>query len=314
VGVGSSVLLCGQESSQLPVFRGGTDAVTITVSVRRRNAPVAGLTARDFELVDNGVPQTVELETTDTVPVDVTVLFGQYQVQGTLGDRLTSDLTKIARWLRPVDRLQVITYARDVREVIPMDPPRPWEHGGLAATAMSESRAALDLEGRDQDDLDPRTNPRRRGHALFDALLLALARPPELGRRHLIVVFSWSVGWGSVLADGSILQAVAARTDALLHVAFSWGMTTDPRVTKDFVPAQYIRWSLAGAAAATGGAVHDASNGVGAFESIFDDFRQSYLLHYAVTGVPPGGWHTVVVRTPGFPEYDVRARTGYMGR
>jgi hypothetical protein len=51
-----------------------------------------------------------------------------------------------------------------------------------------------------------------------------------------------------------------------------------------------------------------------AFKTIFDNFRQSYVLQYTVKGVPPGGWHTVSVRTPKFPQYTVQHRKGYMGR
>jgi VWFA-related protein len=291
------------------VFRAGTDLVTIDASVRLRNAPITGLTARDFELLDNGVAQAIELQSTDTVPVDVTVLFGQYQTRDMPGQRLASDLAKIAEWLRPIDRLRVITFAGDVREVFPMEGPRTSERKELPNVAPSQFRAKLLLA---QGDLNSRQDPRLRGESLFDALLLALARPAELGRRHLVVVFSWNSGTGSVLADGNFLQTVASRTDALLHIAFSWGRTEG--IAADSVPGQYARLALADAAAATGGAIHNASNGVGAFKSIFEDFRQSYLLRYTATGAPPGGWHMVVVKTPGFPAYEVRARKGYMGR
>jgi hypothetical protein len=39
-----------------------------------------------------------------------------------------------------------------------------------------------------------------------------------------------------------------------------------------------------------------------------------YVLRYAVHECLSGGWHTIVVKTPRFPNYNVRARRGYIGR
>ena len=41
------------------VFRTGADVVTVDASVQRERRPVTGLTAADFELLDNGVAQEV---------------------------------------------------------------------------------------------------------------------------------------------------------------------------------------------------------------------------------------------------------------
>ena len=46
-------------------FRSGVEVVELDVSVMRGGAPVAGLTARDFALTDNGVPQDLQ-----TVPLE----------------------------------------------------------------------------------------------------------------------------------------------------------------------------------------------------------------------------------------------------
>ena len=47
--------------------------------------------------------------------------------------------------------------------------------------------------------------------------------------------------------------------------------------------------------------------------SIAADSRYGYLLQYTLTGVPAPGRHDVVVRTPRFPNYTVRARRGDQG-
>jgi hypothetical protein len=78
--------------------------------------------------------------------------------------------------------------------------------------------------------------------------------------------------------------------------------------------SHYTRLAITAAAAATGGEVHDAGSVVGVFKTIYDNLRRSYVLSYTVTGVPRGGWHSVTVRLPRFPNYEVRARAGYLGR
>jgi VWFA-related protein len=43
-----------------PIFRAGTDLVRVDVTVTARDEPVADLTLEDFELTEDGIPQTVE--------------------------------------------------------------------------------------------------------------------------------------------------------------------------------------------------------------------------------------------------------------
>jgi hypothetical protein len=251
------------------------------------------------------VPQTIDSQSVDTMPVDVTTLVNLYDAQY-FGNGQAANLSSIAGWLRSTDRLRLISYSRDVREVVALTPADRWTSDGL-----------LDAIWKREDDVDPRHDPARRGRALFDALFLALSKPPELGRRHLVVPFCEQGDSGSVLADGRLLEVLAGRSDALLQVAFWTGRT--PGVSYDSTPGQYVRETLKAAAEATGGSLNDVSAGLGqrnlgSFKEIFDNFRQSYVLRYTVKGVPPGGWHTVSVRTPKFPQYTVQHRKGYMGR
>jgi hypothetical protein len=52
-------------------FRSGIDLVPINVSVQDGSRPVAGLQAADFEVLDNGVPQTITDVSADTLPIDI---------------------------------------------------------------------------------------------------------------------------------------------------------------------------------------------------------------------------------------------------
>src|SRR5438874_1324230 len=76
-------------SAQERVFRSGVDGVTITVSVRSNNRPVAGLTGADFVLTDNGVEQELSTLAAENVPLDLTLLLDlSSSVDGPLLQRL----------------------------------------------------------------------------------------------------------------------------------------------------------------------------------------------------------------------------------
>ena len=59
---------------QQPTFRSGTDLVSVDVIVRVAGDAVGGLTASDFALRDNGVPQRIESTEATAVPVDVSLV------------------------------------------------------------------------------------------------------------------------------------------------------------------------------------------------------------------------------------------------
>lgn len=55
-----TVGVAASSDAQQPIFRAGTDLVRVDVTVTARNEPVADLTLEDFELTEDGIPQTVE--------------------------------------------------------------------------------------------------------------------------------------------------------------------------------------------------------------------------------------------------------------
>src|SRR5216684_3181888 len=59
------------QQPSLPTFRGGIEIVRLDVSVTRGGVPVRGLSARDFIVSDNGVPQDVDSAALDQGPLDV---------------------------------------------------------------------------------------------------------------------------------------------------------------------------------------------------------------------------------------------------
>src|SRR5262245_62425864 len=67
IAVSVAVIRAGQQ----PIFRTGVDVVRVDVSVMNGLTPVAGLKAENFVVTDNGVPQTMDSVSLDTVPLNL---------------------------------------------------------------------------------------------------------------------------------------------------------------------------------------------------------------------------------------------------
>jgi VWFA-related protein len=276
---------------QQPVFRSSANAVQIEVSVRNGNRPVTGLTGRDFEVIDNGVPQKVELISIETVPLDVTFVLDVSREAFSHGRirEFRTDVQRLVALLDPESRFRILADGTYVSEVVAMQP----------ATAQLSLDDALPVGG---------------GTSTPDAIIAALIRSTTPGRRHLVAAFIEGIDYYSV-NDGSRVLEIAQRADAVLHVAlaptyqggYGRGRLMVPPSARSFVEA----------AEATGGAGHPFDrNVVAVFRDILSDYRASIVLRYAPEGVARSGWHQVRVRLNGAgrTKYTVRARQGYFWR
>src|SRR5262249_29858220 len=102
-----------QTGQEQPVFRSGVDGVTIQGSVRRGNQPVAGLTAADFLLEDNGVGQNISTLSVEKLPLDLTLLLDlSASVDGQMLQRLTAAVRDTAALLHDDDRIRLVTISQ----------------------------------------------------------------------------------------------------------------------------------------------------------------------------------------------------------
>ncbi len=278
-------------------FRAATEAVIVSASVERSNRIVTGLTARDFAVSDNGVAQTVDSVTVDSLPIDLTIVYDTSPSQSHRLDRFKDDIRRMAAMLRAEDRLRVLAFGAD-RQVVDLAGWQP-----PAAELQTDRAATVPVS------------------LVNDAPLLALVHRPAAGRRHLIVALTDGVDAGSA-ATAREVQTTAERADAVLHLVLM-GRTAGPSAggAGNFVPTGAEdggRDRLKAAATLSGGAAHDRLAGspdpVAEFANVFTDFRQTYVIRYAPSGVDPGGWHRIEVSVPGLRGAVVRARHGYFGR
>jgi len=266
-----------------PTFRARTDLVSVDVSVRNRGRPVTGLEAKDFEIADNGVPQTVLDVSYEKVPIDVTVALDISQsVTGSLLDQLRRSVRELESDLRADDRLKLMTFNIRIRRVMDFTSDR-----SASDAALSQATASG-------------------GTALLDALAVALVTPVPGDRRHLVMLFSDGIDSSSVSDPGSIVE-VAARSTATIGFVL---LALPPPITPAITAARDLHTRLA---AETGGTIVSVSPGRNlseTFRRTLEEFRSSYVLHFVPSGVPRSGVHTLDVRVKR-SGVDVRARKSY---
>lgn len=274
-------------------FRSGVELVSVDVLVRRGGRPVRGLTAANFELFDNGIPQRIQSIQTDAVPLNVMlVLDVSESTRGRPLQDLKSAANAVVGSLRRDDRMALLTFSQQAHLRA------PWTQDGVALRAAIDRTVA---EG---------------GTALRDAAFSAISLRERVPGRMLLILFSDGYDTASWLSAGDLLAA-AERTDVAIHVIQT--IPVPPRIGIEHRrqltanPRLYESLLLPVLANETGGAaisVSDSSNVRSAFLKIIDDFRAGYVLTYSPARVPKEGWHSIAVRLKG-ARGEVHARRGY---
>ena len=190
VVLAGAVTVRGQEP-QTPVYRAGTSAVMVDVSVKERTGRVVtGLTAADFTVQDNGVPQEVAEVSYGKLPIDVTVALDvSYSVTGPLLERLRRAVTQLMRELRKEDRVKLMLFNMRVTRTV--DFTGDWAQIEKAMQQVSAGG----------------------GTSLFDTLSVAMVSAAHPDRRQLIVFFT-DGNDGSSTTPGAMLTQIAERTRA----------------------------------------------------------------------------------------------------
>ena len=303
IGVAAATLPSAQ---QRPVFRTATDLVTIDVAVRSRSTPVVGLQAADFEVLDNGVRQEVEMIDPTSLPIDLTVVLDISGSMLTLIGPMTEYANRVLDLLQTDDRLRLITV------------------GTYVAQRFGFSRSAEQLE---VENIDPGEMT-----SLYDGLATALMRNRQPDRRHMVVALSDGYDTTSTLTMQAV-ESIARRTDSMLYIVLPSASGTGRFPDLPLRADTRNRWYFSRLRIAPGGGMDElelkalAELTGGEFDRVFatpgglpavlkeilEKFRYSYVLRYRATGVKREGWHEVTVTLPNHRGVEIRARKGYFG-
>ena len=276
----SALLVSGLAAAprQRATFASGTLGVRVDVLVTEHGHPIAGLTADDFEVRDNGVPQHVSLATALDLPVNaVLVLDASDSTSGPKLTNLVAAGRAFVDRLHPADRAALITFSHVVKRRVPLT-------------------ADIRLIKKALDDIKPYGET-----SALDAIYVGLLTAQADSGRSLLLVCTDARDTLSWLTEDEVLDS-AKRANAVIY-----GLAAE----------RARGWTvLRNLSEATGGHTVDvrSSNDLsGEFQKILDDFRSRYILTFVPTGVPQEGFHRldVKVHRGGLV---VHARPGYIGR
>jgi VWFA-related protein len=263
-------------AGQQPSFRSGAVGVRVDVLVTEGRKPVAGLTAEDFELRDNGVPQSIQLVDAHDIPLNVVLALDTSD--STTGRRhadLMAASAALLDELRNGDQAALTTFSH---AVTPLVAPT------TDLAAVRKKLQAITTAGRT---------------AVMDAVHVALTQTLAQPGRSLVVVCTDGSDVSSWLRPAHVVES-ARRSSAVIY-----GVATAN--ARHVAPLEEV-------AETTGGEVLvESSDGLRpTFRRIVQDFRSRYILAYSPAGVEMAGFHRldVHVKRPGL---SVRARPGYIG-
>lgn len=287
------------QPSVSPRFRVEVDAVRVDALVTQAGKPIAGLTADQFELFDNGVPQRIETLTAEQVPLSVMVVLDVSQSMA--GDRLVSvrdGAQALVDLLRPEDRASILEFSHHVTQTVPFTSDR---------AHLLDALKRLSSGG---------------GTSLYDAVYAGISLGAADGSRDLLLVLSDGTDTASWLTAAavedsarrseSVIYAVAAGASAvrpvdmlMRHPNRRWrsGELRRPNLPDKF---------LSQITHATGGRLlhvddHDLAK---AFAGILKEFQARYVLTYFPAKPNTSGWHEITLRLKSRGA-DVQAKRGY---
>jgi Ca-activated chloride channel family protein len=273
-GVAGAAMLPAQQ--QNPTFSSRIEAVRVDVLVTEDGKPVRGLRAADFEVLDNGVRQTVDIASFEQQPLNVVFTFDMSgSIVGERLGNLREASHAVLGGLTKVDQAALVNF----NDAVMIGPGLTGDTGRV--------KAAIDRA-------EPTGNT-----SLVDAAFAGMMLAESDVGRGLVIVFSDGLDTSSWLRPKAVLD-VARRSDAVVY-AVSAGLATKAEFLGDLTEQ-------------TGGRLFkiESTRGLSAvFLEVLDEFRQRYLLSYSPAGVSQEGWHQLTVRVKG-RSATIRARPGYL--
>jgi Ca-activated chloride channel homolog len=273
---------------QAPTIQVNVRLVNVFVNVTDANgAPVGGLDKENFLLFEDGRPQDIKVfERQSDLPLNIVLAI---DTSGSVRKDMDIELDAAHRFvhsfLRPIDRLDLMEFSDDVREVV-----------GFTNNLGRIDRGLNDMRG-------------GAATALYSAVYLAAENlAPYSGRKVLVLISDGGNTVKGTTYDMALEEAV--RGEAIVYSII------------DVPIAASAGRDLAGEHAMitlsqeTGGKYYyaDASSLRQTFEQVSEDLRTQYLLGYYPKPSMNNGFRSISVRLHGVPQgsdYTVRNRTGY---
>ena len=261
------------------VFSSKVEAVRVDVLVtdRDKGGPILGLKPSDFELLDNGVAQQVDLVSFEQIPLNVVLALDMSEsVSGDRLEHLREASSGLLDSLATDDQAGLIRFTERV----------------VLGSGLTKKLDAV------RDAMTPVADAG--DTAIIDATYAAMMLGESDVGRGLVIVFSDGIDTASWLTADRMLNA-ARRSDVVVYA-----VSAQSRLKPEF---------LRELTSATGGRLYEiekTANLSAVFLSVLEEFRHRYLVSYTPNGVEHGGWHRLDVSIKGRRAV-VKARPGYLG-
>jgi Uncharacterized protein encoded in toxicity protection region of plasmid R478, contains von Willebrand factor (vWF) domain len=255
-------------------FSSRIEAVRVDVLVTANGQPVQGLAPGDFEVLDNGVRQTVDLASFEQIPLNVVLALDMSaSLQGLRLGHLQAAGSTVLDGLKPGDRAALVAFSHIVS-------------ANQSLTEDLDRVRALLFQNRGEGLT-----------SLIDAAHTGMLIGESDAGRSLLIVFSDGVDTSSWLDAESVLET-ARRGDVVVYgVEVGARRASFPRDLTEITGGRLFSVESTGGLSAV-------------FTKILEEFRNRYLISYSPEGVAAGGWHRLDVRVRN-RSVTVKARPGY---
>lgn len=281
-------------AQQAQVFRSGTDVVLLNVTVTdTAGRLIGGLTADDFQVLEDGLPQTITNFAREPRPISLSLVIDSSTSMEQRMAIAQQAAIGFVRRMTPADRAQVIDFDSQPIVLQPFTSDPEALERAIGRTSAGGSTSLYNAV-----------------YVALSELRQAHARTAAEIRRQAIVLLSDGEDTSSLKTDEEVID-LAKRTDTLVY-AISLRDRAE-RARGQWSEADYVLRSLAQETGARAYFVNEATELEAIYVQIADELANQYTLGYTSTNTKrDGAWRRITVKTTR-PGTIARTRSGYYG-
>jgi Ca-activated chloride channel family protein len=297
-----------QKDDEVETLRVDTELVDLNVSVFSSNPqiPIGELQQKDFEVLEDGVPEKISFFASAETPFDLVLLI---DLSGSTADKLDLIRKSAIRFVsatRPVDRISIITFTDQPFVVSPF---------------MTDRKLLIERIRKIEKP--------RGGTNFWDSLRFVLKTvfgTKDTSRRQAVIVMSDGVdnalpdvqGPGSETSYEQLLELVKT-SDAIvipIYLDTEREMVKQKRATENsYAIARQQLKELAGESGSLLYHARKVEDLNGVYEQVVRDLGTVYSIGYQPKNKPrAGSWRNVSVRLVNRPDLSARSKRGYYAK
>jgi VWFA-related protein len=286
-----AALLAVDTARAQKVFRSGVDLVTFGVAVAdKKGVPIRGLTAEDFEIIEEGRAQTIKYFTEGDkgdapLPLHIGLLF---DTSGSMGEDIKLARTAAVKFVNKLPQAEDVTLVDFDTEV------------RVARYSQAELPRLIErIRMRKPDGWT----------ALYDAVGIYMNGAQDQDGRKVLVVYTDGGDTRSTASWGDVVDMLKASDVTVYSVGFLEHQSPSSRADQ--------RMRLEQMARTTGGTAHfpySAEQLESVYDKIVDELAARYTVGYLSTNERADGhWRDVKIRVkrPDLKDFKIRTRSGY---